>query len=84
MAVPSQQAVDVPDGVANQTRPPSENAVVASLPTSPPCLRTGYPVSQDRYIVAHLRPAADPMDVAVAPHRTVCAARVDYLSQARA
>lgn len=91
MAVPSQQAVDIPNGVAsqmpvNQTQPPSENAVAASLSVSPSCQRRGYPISQDRYMVAHLRPAADPMNVAVAvpPHRTACAARVDYLSQARA
>ncbi|ACU76225.1 hypothetical protein Caci_7399 [Catenulispora acidiphila DSM 44928] len=84
MTVPSQQAVDIPNGVANHTQLPSENAVAASLSASPSCQRRGYPISQDRYMVAHLRPAADPMDVAVSPHRTACAARVDYLSQARA
>lgn len=82
MLAPSRQDVDIPGGVASPP-PASERAVAADLPSSS-CQRTGYPVSQDSSMVAHLRPAADDMDVDVSPHRTACTARVDYLSQARA
>lgn len=49
-----------------------------------PCLGAAYPAGSDRYMLARLRPASDAMDVVVTPHRVACAARVGYLSQARA
>ncbi|MEY9891374.1 hypothetical protein ABIA31_005039 [Catenulispora sp. MAP5-51] len=60
------------------------DATAAGLPASSSCLSDGYPAGGDRFMAAHLRPVADPMDVVVAPHRKPCAVRVDYLSQARA
>jgi len=46
--------------------------------------RSAYPTGNDRYMLAHLRPVSGAMDVVVTPRRVACAARVDYLSQARA
>jgi hypothetical protein len=58
------------------------NAVTTTAAS--PCPGAAYPAGNDRYMLAHLRPASDAMDVVVTPHRVACAARVDYLSQARA
>lgn len=79
----SLQAADVPNGTLS--RPSAPERVVAAVDTSEsPCLRTAYPVGSDPHMVAHLRPTTDTMDVVVTHHRTACAVRVDYLSQARA
>ncbi|MEY9933234.1 hypothetical protein ABH926_007887 [Catenulispora sp. GP43] len=86
MMSPSRTDADIPNGAVTPAPAVGQTAVVtaADLPTSSYCLRDAYPAGGDRYMVAHLRPAADAMDVVATPHRTVCGARVDYLSQARA
>jgi hypothetical protein len=55
----------------------------ADAPTFP-CLREPYPATADRGMLARLRPVRDAMNVVVTHERMPCAARVDYLSQARA
>jgi hypothetical protein len=61
-------------------------AVPATSQASPasPCLRTAYLAGKDRHMQAHLRSAADAMNIVRARPHSACAAMVDYLSQARA
>lgn len=84
-AEPRQEA-DIPNGAVNRPSVPQQvvaaNTVVNASASA--CLGAAYPAGNDRYMLAHLRPASDAMDVVVTPHRIACAARVDYLSQARA
>lgn len=86
MEGPSRSAVDIPGGAMTPAQAVRHigPATAAALPASSYCLRDGYPAGGDRFMAAHLRPAADAMDVVVTPHRTPCGVRVDYLSQARA
>ena len=62
--------------------PVAANAVANTAVS--PCLGATHPANNDPYMLARLRPASDAMNVVVTPHRVACAARVDYLSQARA
>lgn len=86
VATPSRQESDLPaDGARRPSAPEQAVAANAVIGTSvSPCAGAAYPAGNDRYMQVHLRPANDAMDIAVTPHRTACAARVDYLSQARA
>lgn len=77
------QTDDVPRAALSQPSAP-ERAVEAVDSSASPCAIAAYPAGNDRYMLARLHPVKDPMDVVVTHHRTVCALRVDYLSQARA
>jgi hypothetical protein len=86
MAAAHRRDADIPDGTVSRPSAPEQvvapNAVAHTAASA--CLGAAYPAGNDRYMLAHLRPAPDAMAVVVTPHRTACAARVDYLSQARA
>lgn len=80
------QDADIPNGAVSRPSAPKQVVAVNAVATTSasPCLGAAYPTGDDRYMLARLRPVSDAMDVVVTPRRVACAARVDYLSQARA
>jgi len=80
------QDADIPNGAVSRPSAPQQAVAVNAVATTSasPCLGAAYPTGNDRYMLAHLRPVSGAMDVVVTPRRVACAARVDYLSQARA
>jgi hypothetical protein len=83
------QPTDLPDAAAVAPAGSAGVALPADLLASS-CRRpdgsagVGGMRTTDSHMLAHLRPAADPMNVVVSRGGAPCGARVDYLSQARA
>lgn len=67
------------------TQPPAPHQPPTTADTAAyPCPSPVHPAGNDSHMLAHVNPITDPMDVVIPRHPIACAARVDYLSQARA
>ena len=74
----------VPTPMVTGRSPGTTKQMMVGAPVESPCSSVAPLPGQDSRMLAHLRPAVDDMNVVAAHPRMVCAAKVNYLSQARA